>query len=221
MEFRKILTLRGPNVWANFAVLEAWVELGPYNDSCSNEIEGFNERIKRWLPSMVQHRCSIGEVGGFFQRLDRGTYPAHILEHVTIELQCLCGADVGFGRARAIDETSGLYRVIVEYEQEKLGHACLQAGRELLLAALNGKEFDIEAKLTELRTLAHEVRLGPSTRSIVEAAQKREIPVRRIGEQNLVQLGYGARQRKIWTAETDHTSSIAAASAQDKELTRQ
>jgi len=77
MEFCKILTLRGPNVWANFPVLEAWVDLGPYNDSCSSEIEGFNERIKSWLPSMIQHRCSVGEVGGFFQRLDRGTYPAH------------------------------------------------------------------------------------------------------------------------------------------------
>jgi cyanophycin synthetase len=221
MEFRKILTLRGPNVWANFPVLEAWVDLGPYNDSCSSEIPGFNERIKSWLPSMVQHRCSVGEVGGFFQRLDRGTYPAHILEHVSIELQCLCGIEVGFGRARAIDEAAGLYRVIVEFEQEELAHACLQAGREIVLAALNGQDYDIAFKLVELRSLAHDVRLGPSTRSIVEAAQRREIPVRRVNGQNLVQLGYGSRQRKIWTAETDHTSAIAEAIAKDKQLTRQ
>ena len=221
MEFRKILTLRGPNLWANFPALEAWVDLGPYNDSCSSEIPGFNERIKRWLPSMISHRCSVGEVGGFFQRLDRGTYPAHILEHVTIELQCLCGADVGFGRARAIDEAAGLYRVVVEFEQEELGHACLHAAREILLAALNGQEIDIAAKLAELRALAHDVRLGPSTRSIVEAAHRRGIPVRRINGQNLVQLGYGSRQRKIWTAETDQTSSIAEAIAKDKQLTRQ
>ncbi len=221
MEFRKILTLRGPNIWANFPVLEAWVDLGPYNDSCSSEIPGFNERLKSWFPSMIQHRCSVGEVGGFFQRLDRGTYPAHILEHVTIELQCLCGTDVGFGRARAIDEDAGLYRVIVEFEQEQLGHACLQAGREILLAALKGQDYDVESKLAELRALAHEVRLGPSTRSIVEAARQREIPVRRVNGQNLVQLGYGARQRKIWTAETDHTSAIAEAIAKDKQLTRQ
>jgi cyanophycin synthetase len=221
MEFRKILTLRGPNLWANFPVLEAWVDLGPFNESCSSEIPGFNERIKGWLPSMIQHRCSVGEVGGFFQRLDRGTYPAHILEHVSIELQALCGSDVGFGRARAIDESAGLYRVIIEFEQEELAHACLQAGREIVLAALNGQDCDIEFKLAELRSLAHNVRLGPSTRSIVEACQKREIPVRRINGQNLVQLGYGSRQRKIWTAETDHTSSIAEAIAKDKQLTRQ
>jgi cyanophycin synthetase len=221
MEFRKILTLRGPNIWANFPVLEAWVDLGPYNDSCSSEIPGFNERLKGWFPSMIEHRCSIGERGGFFQRLDRGTYPAHILEHVSIELQTLCGSDVGFGRARAVDETVGLYRVIVEFEQEELGRACLQAGREILLAALNGQDYDIAFKLAELRSLAHDVRLGPSTRSIVEAAQRRGIPVRRINGQNLVQLGYGARQRKIWTAETDQTSSIAEAIAKDKQLTRQ
>jgi cyanophycin synthetase len=221
MEFRKILTLRGPNIWANFPVLEAWVDLGPYNDSCSSEIPGFNERIKGWFPSMIEHRCSIGERGGFFQRLDRGTYPAHILEHISIELQALCGSDVGFGRARAIDEAAGLYRVIVEYEQEELGKACLAAGREILLAALNGQDHDIASKLAELRSLAHEVRLGPSTRSIVEAAQRRGIPVRRINGQNLVQLGYGSRQRKIWTAETDQTSSIAESIAKDKQLTRQ
>jgi cyanophycin synthetase len=221
MEFRKILTLRGPNLWANFPVLEAWVDLGPYNDSCSSEIAGFNERLKGWLPSMIEHRCSVGERGGFFQRLDRGTYPAHFLEHVSIELQALCGSDVGFGRARAIDETAGLYRVIVEYEEEELGKACLAAAREILLAALNGRDYDVPFKLAELRSLSHDIRLGPSTRSIVEAAQRRGIPVRRINGQNLVQLGYGSKQRKIWTAETDQTSSIAESIAKDKQLTRQ
>jgi len=221
MEFRKILTLRGPNVWANFPVLEAWVDLGPYNDSCSNEVAGFNERIKGWFPSMIEHRCSVGERGGFFQRLDRGTYPAHILEHITIELQGLCGADVGFGKARAIGDEVGLYRVIVEFEQEELAKACLQAGREILLAALRGQDYDVPAKLAELKQLAHQVRLGPSTRAIVEAARRRGIPVRRVNGQNLVQLGYGSRQRKIWTAETDHTSAIAEAIAKDKQLTRE
>lgn len=222
MEFRKILTLRGPNIWANFPVLEAWVDLGAFNDSCSSEIPGFNDRLKGWLPTMIQHRCSVGEVGGFFQRLDRGTYPAHILEHVSIELQALCGSDVGFGRARLIDDNQpGVYRVIVEFEQEDLARACLHAGREIVLAALNGQDYDIPFKLAELRSLANDVRLGPSTRSIVEAAARREIPVRRVNGGNLVQLGYGSRQRKIWTAETDHTSAIAEAIAKDKELTRQ
>ena len=84
MEFRKILNLRGPNIWAKYPVLEAWVELGDLKDSPSDEMPGFNDRIMNWLPLMIEHRCSVGERGGFFERLRRGTYLAHILEHVTL-----------------------------------------------------------------------------------------------------------------------------------------
>ena len=96
MEFRKILALRGPNIWANSPVIEAWVDLGELKDRASNEIQGFNERLMNWLPSLIEHRCSIGERGGFFERLRRGTYMAHILEHVTLELQSLAGVEVGY-----------------------------------------------------------------------------------------------------------------------------
>ena len=87
LEICEINLLRGPNVWANYPVLEAWVDLGSLNDASSDEVPGFNERLKSWLPGLIEHRCSVGERGGFFQRLDRGTYPAHVLEHVTLELQ--------------------------------------------------------------------------------------------------------------------------------------
>src|SRR5215217_4808253 len=100
MEFRKVLALRGPNLWANFPVLEAWVDLGDLRDTSSDEMPGFNDRLKSWLPSMIEHECSIGERGGFFERLRRGTYLAHILEHVTLELQALAGSPIGYGRAR-------------------------------------------------------------------------------------------------------------------------
>ena len=98
MQIQKVFKLRGPNIWANFPVLEVWVDLEELKDTSSEMIDGFNDRLMTWLPSMIEHRCSIGERGGFFQRLDRGTYPAHILEHISIELQALCGSDVGFGR---------------------------------------------------------------------------------------------------------------------------
>ena len=99
MQFLKVLALRGPNIWANYPVLEAWLDLEELKDSPSDELPGFNERLMSWLPSMIEHRCSVGERGGFFVRLDRGTYLAHILEHVTLELQSLAGYEVGFGRA--------------------------------------------------------------------------------------------------------------------------
>src|SRR5262249_3811235 len=142
MEIRKVLALRGPNVWANFPVLEAWVDLGEFKDSPSNSMPGFNERLMAWLPSMIEHRCGIGERGGFFQRLATGTYLAHILEHVSLELQTLAGNEVGYGRAREwLGE--GYYKVSIEYHEEEVGRVALERGRELLLAAIHNRPFDV------------------------------------------------------------------------------
>src|SRR5919108_3290259 len=124
MEFRKVQALRGPNIWASFPVLEAWVDLGALKDSPSDELPGFNERLMAWLPSLIEHRCSVGTRGGFFERLRRGTWMAHILEHVALELQSLAGTPVGFGRTRLTHE-AGVYRVAVEYQEEELARACL------------------------------------------------------------------------------------------------
>jgi cyanophycin synthetase len=157
--------------------------------------------------------------GGFFQRLRSGTYLGHILEHVTLELQSLTGADVGFGKARETSE-SGVYRVIIEYADEMVGRACLATARELLMAALEDRPFNVAAEIERLRNLAHEVCLGPSTRAIVEAVSARGVPYRRLNNDSLVLFGHGRKQRRIQAAETDRTGAIAEAIAQDKEMTR-
>ena len=159
MEFRKVLVLRGPNIWANFPVLEAWVDLGELKDKPSNELPGLCDRLTSWLPSMIEHRCSIGQRGGFFQRLRSGTYQAHVLEHVTLELQTLSGTEVGFGKARETSE-EGVYRVIVEYGDETVGRECLAVARELCLAAVYDRPFDVAGQVRRLRELAQEVCLG-------------------------------------------------------------
>ena len=206
MEIRKVLVLRGPNIWARFPVLEAWVDLGTLKDSSSDELPGFNERLTSWLPTMIEHRCSVGTRGGFFERLRRGTYLAHILEHVTLELQQLCGVSVGFGRTRETDD-EGVYKVAIRYREETLGIACLHEARELCLAAVYDRPYDVTDQVARLRSLADDVCLGPSTSAIVAAAEERGIPTRRMNQESLVQLGYGARQRRIRTAESDRTSS--------------
>ncbi|HTM53377.1 MAG TPA: cyanophycin synthetase [Pirellulales bacterium] len=219
MEIRKVLALRGPNIWANFPVLEAWVDLKEFDASTSDQLPGFNDRLTTWLPSMVEHRCSLGQRGGFFERLRRGTYLAHVLEHVTLELQTLAGTPVGFGRARQTSEP-GIYKVAIEYKEEELARACLAAAHELCMAAIAGQAYDLEGAVKRLESLAHDICLGPSTASIARAAAERDIPVRRLSAGSLVQLGYGAKQRRICTAETDRTSAIAESIAQDKDLTR-
>lgn len=219
MEFLKILPLRGPNIWTYRPVIEVWLDIGVLEDSPSNTIPGFYERLSRWLPTLVEHRCGIGERGGFLQRLREGTWPGHILEHVTIELQNLAGMQSGFGKAR---ETSsrGVYKVVVRSRNEQVTRAALHAARELILAAMEDKPFDVAATVAKLNEMVDALCLGPSTACIVDAATDRGIPSIRLTEGNLVQLGYGARQHRIWTAETDQTSAIAECISRDKDLTK-
>jgi cyanophycin synthetase len=219
MEIRKVQALRGPNIWANFPCLEAWVDLGPLADRASDELPGFNERLKGWLPSLIEHRCSIGERGGFFERLRRGTYMAHILEHVVLELQTLAGSDCGFGRTRESNE-DGVYKVAIEYDDETLCRAALEVGRELCMAAVNDTPFDLESAVKRLRSIYENSRLGPSTGAIVAAAKARGIPWRRLNSESLIQFGWGSKQRRILASETDRTTAMAETIAQDKDLTR-
>jgi len=220
LDIREIHFLRGPNIWSNDPVLEAWVDLGGLKDTPSNIVPGFSEQIKAWFPGMIEHRCGVGVRGGFFQRLDGGTWPGHILEHVTLELQTLAGTPVGFGKAR---ETciEGLYKVVIEYQDETAAEACLHEAREILLAGYAGKTYDIADAVARMKRVVDRNALGPSTKAIIDAAEKRGIPFRRLCEgRSLVQLGQGARQRRIWTAETDRTGAIAEHIVQDKDLTR-
>jgi cyanophycin synthetase len=220
IEIIKLMSLRGPSIWAYRPIIEAWVDIGDLEDYPSNTLPGFNDRLSAWLPGLIEHRCSIGERGGFLQRLSNGTWPAHILEHVTLELQTLAGFPGGLGRAR---ETSvrGVYKVVLRAWYEPLTRAALYAARDLVMAAIEDRPYDVQATMEELKDLAEDLKLGPSTESIVNAADDRDIPMIRLSDtHNLVQLGYGAAQRRIWTAESDQTSAIAEGIASDKALTK-
>jgi cyanophycin synthetase len=157
--------------------------------------------------------------GGFLERLREGTYAAHIVEHVTLELQNLAGMRTGFGKARQTSKT-GIYKIAFRTRQEQVGREALVAGRDLVLAAINDTPYDVATAVAHLHDMVDRLCLGPSTAHIVEAATQRRIPHIRLTEGNLVQLGYGKGQRRIWTAETDQTSAIAEEIASDKDLTK-
>jgi cyanophycin synthetase len=220
MQICKLNRLVGPNIWANYPVVEAWVDLGRYEDLPSNTLPGFNDKLMAWLPTMIEHRCGVGERGGFFQRLRDGTWLGHVLEHVTLEIQSLAHLPVGFGRARETTER-GIYKVAVEVLDFRFGEAAIRVAHETIMAAAEGKDYDLPTELRRLRALADDYCYGPSTQAIVGGAKARLIPMLRLTEGNLVQLGYGKAQRRIWTAETDSTSAVAESIAHDKELTRQ
>jgi cyanophycin synthetase len=220
MQIRKIFDLNGPNIWSNKPALEAWVDLGHFEELPTSKLPGFTDRLMGYLPSLIEHRCSVGERGGFLQRLQTGTWLGHVLEHVTLELQSLAYSPMGFGRARETLEY-GVYKVVVRCENVRFGEICLRSARELILATIDDRPFDLDAELKRLRILGGQLCLGPGTRAIVDAATEKGIPHLRLTEGNLVQLGYGKAQRRIWTAETDRTSAVAESIAQDKDLTRQ
>ncbi|WP_426190661.1 cyanophycin synthetase [Massilia sp. DWR3-1-1] len=219
LDFLRVTHLRGPNIWTYRPVIEVVIDLGTLEEAPSDKIPGLYERLVAWLPGLVVHRCGVGEHGGFLERLREGTWAGHILEHVVLELQNLAGMKTGFGKTRGVGQ-HGIYKMAFRTRDEHVGRAALAAGRELLRAAIADLPFDLATHVEALRELVDEHCLGPSTAHIVEAATERRIPALRLTDGNLVQLGHGAAQRRIWTAETDRTSAIAESIASDKDLTK-
>lgn len=215
----RISYLGGPNIWTYRPVLESWLDIGELEDLPSDKLPGLYERLTTWLPGLIEHHCGVGERGGFLLRLREGTWAGHILEHVVIELQNLAGLQTGFGQTRSTP-VRGVYKMVFRAREEQVARRALAMGHELLMAAINDQAFDVESALTELRDMVDDLCLGPSTASIVDAATGRRIPHIRLNDGNLVQLGYGERQRRIWTAETDRTSAIAEGIASDKDLSK-
>ncbi len=219
IQLQRIRYLRGPNIWTYRPVLEVWLELGELEDHPSNQLPGFNERLLKMLPALMEHHCGVGERGGFIQRLEGGTWAGHILEHVVIELLNLARMPTGFGQTRSTSQR-GVYRMVFRARDESVARTALAEGHRLLMAAINNEPFDVDAAVARLCEKVDDCYLGPSTAHIVGAATDRGIPHIRLNAGNLVQLGYGASQRRIWTAETELTSAIAEGIAGDKDLTK-
>ncbi len=211
MRLRTIKALRGPNVWFLAPALEVWVELGELRGRRPDAIEGFASRLLSWLPGMAEARACPEEWAAC---------PADAIRHVARELQAVAWGPVDRGASAPTSEP-GVVRLAIPYAEERVARECVAAAHLLVLAATRGEAFDAAAEAARLRGLALSVGLGPSTAAIVAAARARGIPARRISpEYSLVQLGHGAAQRRIWTAETDRTGVVAESIAKDKELTR-
>lgn len=219
IKFLRVSYLRGPNIWTYRPVLEAWLDIGELEDYPSNLLPGFTERLSTWLPGLVEHHCGLGYRGGFLERLRDGTWAGHILEHIVLEVQNLAGMKTGFGKTRSTGEHA-IYKMAFRTRDETVGRAALDVAHRLMMAAINDEPFDLSSEVARLTDMVDRHCLGPSTAHIVDAATDRRIPSIRLTDGNLVQLGYGAAQRRIWTAETDRTSAIAEGIASDKDMTK-
>ncbi|MBV2193792.1 MAG: cyanophycin synthetase [Azonexus sp.] len=212
MEVSRIRALRGPNLWTRKTAIEAIVHLSASERDISL-LPGFEARLRERFPQI-----------GLLQPLQHGLpiSLADALKAATLGLQAEAGCPVTFSRTTPTIEAgiSGIYQVVAEYTEEEVGRLALTLAAALCQAALDGTVFDLDDALLQLRTLDEEVRLGPSTGAIVQAAVNRGIPYRRLTAGSLVQFGWGSQQRRIQAAETDASSAIGEAIAQDKDLTK-
>ena len=209
MEVSRIRALRGPNLWSRHTAIEAVVSCTD-EEYCIANMTGFESRLRERFPEI-----GLLQQSGHKEAVSM----AHVLEVAALGLQSQSGCPVTFSLTRATQEP-GVFQVVVEYSEEDVGRLALKLALSLCQAAIADAPFDLTAAIMELKDLDEDVRLGPSTGAIVQAAVARGIPYRRLTEGSLVQFGWGSQQRRIQAAETDRSSAIAEAIAQDKELTK-
>jgi cyanophycin synthetase len=221
MKVVDIKVLRGPNYWSikRHKLIQMTLDIEELEQKPTNEIPGFFERLKNLLPSLYEHRCSEGVPGGFFNRVQEGTWIGHVVEHIALEIQSLAGIDAGFGRVRGAGK-EGVYHVVFSYGEEKEGVYAAHAAIRIALALVEGQEYDLQKDIDMIRDLWEDQKLGPSTGSLVDEALRRNIPALRLDNNALVQLGYGRKQKLIEATITSNTSQIAVDIAGNKNVTK-
>ncbi|HET8860312.1 cyanophycin synthetase [Marivirga sp.] len=221
MEIIKIKVLRGPNFWSGYRkkLIVMKLDLGEYEQLPTNMINGFAESLEAVLPSLKSHQCSEGVEGGFLQRVKEGTWLGHVIEHTALELQTLAGMDCGFGRTRSTS-VKGIYHVVFSYVIESAGIYAAKAAVDLVEKLLKDLTFNVNDYINELQLLYKKEKLGPSTLSIVEEAERRNIPYTRLNNNSLLMLGQGCNQKIICASTAGTTSNVAVDLASDKDATR-
>jgi cyanophycin synthetase len=215
IEIQELRALRGPNRYTRHCAIFMVLDIKRYEERPSDTIGGFSDRLLSLIPTLEEHGCSIGKPGGFIKRLENGTWAGHIIEHIAIELQCLAGMQVGYGKTLGTSQ-KGVYIVVFRYLVESVGLEAAQEAISLFEAVAENKPYDIDRAVTHLKVLRENNMLGPTTWSIVKEAQSRGIPFIRLNEDSYIQLGYGAHQKRIQASITSQTSAIAVDVADEK-----
>lgn len=221
MKILSIAVMKGPNYWSirRHKLIVMKLDIEELEEQPTNIIPGFRQNLEKLMPSLYDHRCSEDHAGGFFHRVDEGTWMGHVVEHVALELQTLAGLDTGFGRTRSTN-TKGVYNVVYSYLEQQTGIYAGEIAVQICEALVKGEDFNLAPHIQKMKEIRERERLGPSTGSIVEEAIKRDIPYIRLNKRSLVQLGWGVNQKRIQATIASTTSNIAVEIACDKEETK-
>lgn len=210
---------KGRNIYSHKPVVKMTIDLGEYYDTPTKAIDGLNGFLTNLLPGLKKHSCSRGYEGGFIERLEEGTYLAHVIEHVSIELQNVLGYDVSFGKAFKGDKDN-IYNVVYTYINELAGIEVGRIAVDLINCFIEGKDFDFDKEMKELKAKCVKTDLGVSTSMIMKEAEKRGIPVIKIGDGSLLQLGYGKNSRLLQATLSDNSTCISVDIACNKTLAK-
>jgi cyanophycin synthetase len=222
MKLLDLKTMRGPNYWSGYwhNIIVARLDIEELENSPTNKLKDFPERLAALMPSLKEHHCSEGHEGGFFERVKEGTWMAHVIEHIALELQWQADMPCSFGRTRSTDE-KGVYTVAFSYEVPKAGYFAIESAIEIVKALVAGVPYNVQDDIAYLKRLKSKFGLGVSTQAIITEARKKNIPVRRMDNDSFVILGYGANQRRIKASMTCATSGISMDIASDKQHTKE
>ncbi|MCR5863110.1 cyanophycin synthetase [Flavobacterium sp. J372] len=222
MKILKLQVLRGANIWSSYRkkLIQMRLDLEELENYPTDKIPGFRERLQAMLPTMIEHECSEGHRGGFFLRVELGTWMGHVIEHIALEIQSLAGMEVGYGRTRSTKET-GVYNVVFAYTDEEAGLYAAKAAVKIAEALINDEPYNLDADIEQLKKICHYNCLGPSTLSIVTEAARRGIPHIRVGTDSTIQLGYGAKQMRFQATTTCKTNVMAVELACNKKKTKE
>lgn len=224
MKILSIKVLRGPNYWScnHKKLIQMKLDLQKFEYLPSNLIKDFNTKLKQLIPSLYEHYCSPGRLGGFFERLDEGTWLGHVLEHIALELQTLAGMFVGYGRTRSVKGEFGVYHVTFSYEIEEAGLYAAKAAYNITKCLAQGKIYTkLDKDIEELKRLYEQLTPGPSTRAIVQEAYNKNIPFIKFKDSSLITLGHGCKQKKMWATVAADTKAIGVDIVSDKQLTKE
>jgi cyanophycin synthetase len=215
----EIKAYKGRNVYSHRKTIKMVVDLGVWIDTPTKDIKNFNEKLLNILPGLYEHKCSMGYPGGFVERLNKGTYMAHVIEHIALELLYIMGENVSFGKAIRVGDSS-LYTIVFEYIDETRGLEVGKVAVQLVKSLCNHQTFNLNSALEIVKKKVCKNQLGPSTKAIVDAAERRKIPIIKIGKDSIIQLGYGKYQKRIQATIVENTSCIAVDIACDKTTTK-
>lgn len=219
LEIVELKAFKGRNIYSHRKTIKLVIDLKQWADTPTIDIKKFNSSLIQALPGLYEHKCSPGYPGGFVERLNRGTYMAHVIEHIALELLNILGEKVSFGKARRVEDTS-CYTIVYEYSDKTRGIEVGKVAVQLANSLCNQTKFDLDRALSIVRNKVSQSQLGPSTKAIVDAATKRQIPINRIGSGSIIQLGYGKYQKRIQATIVENTSCIAVDISCDKTITK-